>query len=153
MAHRRDEIRKIIVNQLKNKTLAKENVFNWRLKPIQSEPMPCITVIIPKEEIISLSGCGNLLKRKADIEIMIYNSISSHEDNMCDEISREVETLMYSIKEKDFQFELNSMEIFTESHSTRFMIMCLLKYECTYNSIEIVTQKYDEFSNLSIEVF
>ncbi len=155
MPHRRDDIRKIIVGALKHKTLANENVFNWRLRPVQNENcLPCISVLIPEETMIEISGAEDLIHRKSEVYIIIHSTISnSHqEDNMCDEIARQVETVMNRLNEKDFLFKYKKMEISTENLSTKVLILCALQYECSYFTKENPQTHTDNFKQLSIEV-
>ncbi len=153
LPHRRDEIRKIIVDSLKNKTLAKENVFNWRLRPVQNEhSLPCISVLIPEETIIEISGAEDLIHRKSEVYVIIYCTISNHEDNMCDEIARQVEIVMNNLNTKYFLFKYKKMEISTENLSTKALILCALTYECSYFTKENIEIHTDNFKQLSIEV-
>ncbi len=155
MPHRRDEIRKILVDALKNKTLAKENVFNWRIRPVQSEhSLPCISVLIPEEIVIEISGAEDLIHRKSEVYIIIHSTIfnSNHEDNMCDEIARQAEIVMNNLNTKDFLFKYKKMEISTENLSTKALILCALQYECGYFTKEDAQIHTDTFKQLSIEV-
>lgn len=153
MPHKRDDIRKIIVDALKHKTLAKDNVFNWRIRPIQNEhSLPCISILIPEERVLEISGAGDLIQREADIYIVIYNTVANNEDNMSDEIARQVETIMNNLNLKYFNFHYKKMEISTENLSTKILILTSLHYNCNYFTKECQTINLDEFEKLSIEV-
>lgn len=153
MPHRRDDIRKLIVNSLKDKTLAKGNVFNWRLRPVQNEnDIPCINVIIPEEQVDEISGAGDLIYRKSEIYLIIYSSVSNHEDTICDAITKQVESILNNLSNHDFNLKYKRMEIGTENLSTKVLLSCALIYECTYQTDETKEALAEDFNNLSIEV-
>ncbi len=153
MPHKRDEIRKLIVDALIHKTHAKENVFNWRIRPVQNEhTLPCISVVIPEERVLEISGAGDLIHRNADVYLVIYNTVAHNEDNMCDEIARKVEYLMNNLNSKKFILNYKKMEISTENLSTKILILCSLHYECSYFTKEIQELGIKELEQISIGV-
>lgn len=153
MPHRRDEIRKILVDALMDKTFVKENVYNWRIRPVQNEKnLPCISVYIPDETVLEISGAQDLIHRNAQVYILIYNSISHHEDNISDEVSRQIEGIVNVLDSKDFNFKYNKTELFTENLSTKLLILTSLHYECSYFTKEFKKIDADNFEQLSIEV-
>ena len=152
MAHKRDEIRKIIVDALKNKTLAGENVFNWKLRPIEIEHLPCISVIIPEETATEISGGGDLIHRRAEVYVIIYNAALNNNDNMSDEISRQVEFIMNNLNQKDFSFKYQKMEINQDKISMKSLISCALQYQCNYFTEEKEPIETNDLEELSIEV-
>lgn len=158
MPHRRDEIRDYIVNNLKHKTSLKENVFNWRVDPVESEApnsLPCLSVLIPEERAIEVSSNGALIQREADVVIVIYNSIRNERDVMSDVVSREVERIMNQLNHKDFNFEYKKMDMTTESFARKIVLMCCLHYECRYYTKEIHLlneEDLDALEGLSVEI-
>ena len=158
MPHRRDEIRKYIVDNLKHKTSLKENVFNWRVDPVESEApnsLPCLSVLIPEERAIEADSSGSLIQREADIVIVIYNSIKNERDMMSDVVAREVEKIMNQLNHKDFNFEYKKMDMTTENMARRLLLLCCLHYECRYYTKEIPLlneEDLDDFENLSVEI-
>ncbi len=153
MPHRRDEIRKILVDALKGKTLAKDNVYNWRIRPVQNEKdYPSISVMIQEESATEISGAEDLIHRKAHVCILAYTSISNSDDNISDELVRQVEAIINTIDSKDFSFKYHKSEIFTENSSTKVLILSSLNYECSYFTEEIKEINADNLEQLSIEV-
>ena len=153
MPHKRDEIRRFLVESLKNKTPVKDNVFNWRIRPIQNDnELPCISVIIPDETAMEISGAQDLIHRNAEVYIVIYNTVSHKDDNMCDELAKQVEAVLNNLNHKEFLFKYKKMQISTDNQSTKILIQCSLIYECLYFTKECPEINTDNFSQLSIEV-
>ena len=153
MPHKRDEIRKIIVHSLMNKTNVKENVFNWRIRPVQNDhSLPCISVVIPEEKVLEISAAGDFIQRQSDVYIVIYHSAGHNDDNMCDELSRQVERILNNLDSEYFDFKYKKTEISTENLSTKILILCTLHYECIYNTYESKEIKTDDLEQISIEV-
>ena len=153
MPHKRDEIRKIIVDALIHKTNVKENVFNWRIRPVQHDHnLPCISVVIPEERALEISGAGHFIQRQSDVYIVIYHSAGHNDDNMCDEISRQVERILNNLNSRYFDFKYKKTEISTENSSSKILILCSLHYECIYNTRETQEIRADDLEQISIEV-
>ncbi len=153
MPHRRDEIRKILIDALKNKTLAKDHVFNWRIRPVQQEhSLPCISIVIPEERALEISAAGDLIHRQADVYLVIYSTLSNHEENISDEIARQIEGILNKFNLKEFNFQYKKMEISTENLSSKILILTSLQYECSYFTKETQQIDGENFEKLSIEV-
>jgi hypothetical protein len=151
--HRRDEIRKILIDALKNKTLAKDHVFNWRIRPVQQEhSLPCISIVIPEERALEISAAGDLIHRQADVYLVIYSTLSNHEENISDEIARQIEGILNKFNLKEFNFQYKKMEISTENLSSKILILTSLQYECSYFTKETQQIDGENFEKLSIEV-
>lgn len=131
----------------------KENVFNWRIRPVQHDnSLPCICVVIPEEKVIEIAGAGDLIQRQADVYVVIYNSAGNHDDNMCDAIAKQVEEILNNLRSPTFIFKYKKTEISTENSSTKILISCALHYECNYDTKEALEINAEKFTQLSIEV-
>ena len=153
MPHRRNEIRKILVDALKNKTLAKEHVDNWRMRPVQNEcHLPCISVVTPEEKATEISPFGDFISRQTEIIIDIYSATKNNEDILCDEIAAQVESIVNSINNTDFDFKYKKTVFTTEGISQKVLMICSLIYECNYNTYEQAKIEADDLEEISIEV-
>lgn len=153
MPHRRDEIRKLIVEAMRDKTIVKNNVFNWRMRPVQNEhDIPCINVLIPEEMALEESGAGDLIYRQCDVYLIIYSAVSHHDDIVCDVIAKQIETILNNLSNGEFNFKYKKMEIGTENLSTKVLVSCALIYECIYATPESKQIDGQGFNSLSIEV-
>ena len=74
MSNRRREIRTIVRKALFSKTHAEDRVFDFDIRPVQSEKMiPCINIMIKEETIDKSFENYQLIKRDAELKIIIYS--------------------------------------------------------------------------------
>lgn len=153
MPHRRDEIRKYVVDSLFDKTLCHKNVFDWRIRTVQNDHFfPFISVLTPKETITETSGNPLLLKREAELCVVISLLLGNHDENRVDEIVRQVEQIINNLNHPEFHFESKATEYSTENSTLKAQIFCCISYNCIYYTEEAKETDSEKLQNISISV-
>ena len=154
MGHRRREIRALVCSLLKNKTCAGNNVFNWRLFPVQDECLyPNINVMTFEEHIHSFSSNHLLQERNVKVSIIISDLIDDlKRQNKCDEVSEEIENILISSYSEEFLLNLDKIEFFLEAETRKTIAICQMTFDCKYYSEVKLNQSLDDFKSISVGV-
>ena len=152
MGNRREEIRDLVVNAIREKNIVKE-VFNWRVRPLQDdEVFPSISVNIPHERVDYQTSGRDLTARESTLSILIFETFKRSEKNKCDEICSVVETAIANINSSEFDFKYKKMSVETENLSTKILLICELEYSVCYWTADIPEPESDDLNEISMEV-
>lgn len=91
--HKRQQIRKAVVQLLQGKTAAEDRVFSSREVPWRQVDLPAISVFT-SEETAELLGGGDVLTREAKLEVFACVSASAEADDQIDSLAEEIEKAM-----------------------------------------------------------
>jgi len=153
MSHRRDEIRKYIIDVLIDKTDAKERVYDSRFTPFQHDKyFPCISIITQKEIGQNESYNPCLIKRRAHLTIAVMTKQSEGGFENTDKILFQIENIINNINHTNFTFEYESTESDVSVSVTPASVITTLNYICTYYTDETKNACGENLEILSLEV-
>ena len=151
MSNRRREIRTIVRKALFSKTHAEDRVFDFDIRPVQSEKMiPCINIMIKEETIDKSFENYQLIKRDAELKIIIYSLLNN--ENIIDDLCAQVEAEICGINSSDFLFELEKTEFYFDGLTVKNMLSAVLSYNCSYYTKEIPNITTDNLEEIGVEI-
>lgn len=121
MAHQRKLLRHTVAKILKGKTTAGDNVFANRPTPLFNSELPAIHVYVKSETPEQITCAPKILSRAVRLVTEIVAEASEQCDDILDDISEEIETIMFEngyirdpdeLKDRlDKEIEMESTEI------------------------------------------
>jgi len=154
MNHRK-EIRKKIVEMLKNETGVKDRVYSNRVIPIGSYQLPAISIYTRSETLRIINDSPRQYERALQLVVDIAASATSDLDDVIDDLAIQVEKVMEHNKALDnlvSDITLTETEIGIDSNADKLIGVASLVYEVKYCS-EIELQKLsNQLDNLNINL-